>query len=129
MNIENTYEKIAELCCLYAGSSKWDELILETEIFAKMASITQWIKFENKKIQASQGLPVSKTFELLNAILSIRDDLIKTTGKRIWGLTFTLFPDGKFEIEYDYNKPADYEESDELISFEEINESLNNLKI
>lgn len=41
--------------------------------------------------------------------------MLKTTGHRIWGLTFTLYPDGKFNLEYDYNKPDDYEETDETI--------------
>ena len=36
-------------------------------------------------------------------------------------LTFTLYHDGKFEIEYDYNTPEDYEETDEVITVEEIN--------
>jgi len=36
-------------------------------------------------------------------------------------LTFTLYHDGKFEIEYDYNIPEDYEETDEVITVEEIN--------
>lgn len=58
------------------------------------------------------------------AALFLRDDLLRTTGQRIWGLTFTLFPDGQFKIEYDYNKPEGYEESDEVITGDEINASL-----
>ena len=54
----------------------------------------------------------------------LRDDLLRTTGQRIWGLTFTLFPDGQFKIEYDYNKPEGCEESDEVITGDEINASL-----
>ncbi|VTU37600.1 hypothetical protein H6CHR_05008 [Variovorax sp. PBL-H6] len=49
------------------------------------------------------------------ATLYLRDDLIKTTGQRIWGMTFTLYPDGKFNIEYDYNMPEGYEETDETV--------------
>ena len=58
------------------------------------------------------------------ALYFLRDDLLRTTGQRIWGLTFTLFPDGKFKIEYDYNKPEGYEETDEVITGDEINASL-----
>jgi len=54
--------------------------------------------------------------------------MLENTGHRIWGLTFTLFSDGKFDIEFDYSKPADYEESDETISGEEINQSLQELR-
>jgi hypothetical protein len=58
-------------------------------------------------------------FDIQEAALFLRDDLLRTTGQRIWGLTFTLFPTGKFNIEYDYNKPDGYEESDETIDLAE----------
>lgn len=54
-------------------------------------------------------------FELQEACLFLRDDLLRTTNQRIWGLTFTLRPDGKFDLQYDYNKPQGYEETDETI--------------
>ncbi|MBF7683688.1 hypothetical protein I2F27_10210 [Acinetobacter sp. B5B] len=50
------------------------------------------------------------------------------TGDRIWELTFTLYPDGKFNMKYDYKKPKDYEESEETISGDEINNSLKKLR-
>lgn len=62
-----------------------------------------------------------------DALLYLRDDLLKTTGQRIWGLTFTLYPNGKFNIEYDYNKPEGYEETDDVITGDEINASLEKL--
>lgn len=31
---------------------------------------------------------------------------------------FTLYPDGEFDVEYDYNKPENYEEADELVAGE-----------
>ena len=37
------------------------------------------------------------------------------------------YPNSKFNIEYDYNKPADYEETDDVITGDEINQSLSNL--
>lgn len=63
----------------------------------------------------------------MSAARFLRDNLLKTTGQRIWGLTFTLYPSGKFNIEYDYNKPEGYEETDETISGDEINASLGKL--
>lgn len=51
----------------------------------------------------------------LDAALFIRDDLLSTTGQRIWGLMFTLYPDGKFNIDYDYKIPDGYEETNETI--------------
>lgn len=32
----------------------------------------------------------------------------KLTVERIWILSFTLYTDGKFEIEYDHDEPEDY---------------------
>jgi hypothetical protein len=54
----------------------------------------------------------------------LRNDLLKTTGQRIWGLTFTLYPDGKFYVEYDYNKPEGYEETDETVDLSQSLEDL-----
>ncbi|MEO8121765.1 MAG: hypothetical protein ABI606_20885 [Rhodoferax sp.] len=63
----------------------------------------------------------------MDAALYLRDDLLKTTGERIWGLTFTLYPTGKFKIDYDYNKPEGYEETDETISLGDAVGGLQNL--
>jgi hypothetical protein len=52
------------------------------------------------------------------AFVFIRDHLLATTGQRIWGLTFTLYPDGKFNIEYDYQRPDWYSEDDERADIE-----------
>lgn len=48
-----------------------------------------------------------------DAALFLRDNLLQSTGDRIWGLTFTLYRDGKFNIEYDYNKPEDEDEDED----------------
>ncbi|PNK61354.1 polymorphic toxin-type HINT domain-containing protein [Psychrobacter sp. FDAARGOS_221] len=37
--------------------------------------------------------------------VELRDKILELTGDRIWNLTFTLYPDGQFEIDYDYDKP------------------------
>jgi hypothetical protein len=57
------------------------------------------------------------------SIYYLRKHLLELTGDRIWGLTFTLYPTGKFNIEYDYNKPKDYEETNDVISGDEINKT------
>ena len=73
-------------------------------------------------------IPVGMSiFKIQKAVLFLRGNLLRTTGQRIWGLTFTLYPDGKFKIEYDYNKPEGYEETDEVITGDEINASLADL--
>lgn len=74
--------------------------------------------FENKPDAIWNGL---------DAALYLRDDILKSTGQRIWGLSFTLYPTGKFNIEYDYNKPDGYEETDETINLGDAVASLQNV--
>lgn len=61
------------------------------------------------------------------ALKYIKNNILETTGQIIWGLVFTLYPDGRFNIEYDYNKPEGYEESDDEISIEGAVKSLQSL--
>ena len=49
--------------------------------------------------------------DIYKSLLVLRDQILKETGKRVWGLTFTLYPDGKYEIEYDYNIPEGFNAS------------------
>lgn len=127
MNTENAYSLIAESLIAKAGDLSWDNLIVEVSIFNKMCSSTYWVTQGEKKIQGSGKPSLNLKRDSLSAILFLRDNLLVTTGQRIWGLIFTLYPNGKFNIEYDYNKPEGYEETDELISGNEINQALNNI--
>ncbi|WP_433693509.1 hypothetical protein [Herbaspirillum seropedicae] len=88
-------------------------------------SYTRIVKGE--KITDDRFPPLNIALDSSNAFLFLRDKLFEMTGQRIWGVIFALFPDGRFDIEYDYSKPTSYEESDELISAEEINQSLQKL--
>lgn len=67
--------------------------------------------------------------EKSRAIRFLREKLLRDSGARIWGLTFTLYPDGKFHIDYDYNKPEDYEETEETLDLNEAIEGLKKLGI
>ena len=59
---------------------------------------------------------VDSEIRISKALVAYRNALLRSTGKRIWGLTFTLYPNGKYDIAYDYNKPEDYQDSDEVAS-------------
>ena len=127
MNVEVAYESIAKAAMDFVGSRSWDAVWSKHTILASMVE-GRWGVIRND-ITDKKGPPPrkelrSKAFE---AIRFLRDDLLRTTGQRIWGLTFTLYPDGKFNIEYDYNKPEGYEETDEVITGDEINASLADL--
>jgi hypothetical protein len=124
-NVELAYEKIANYLKAFISHRDWDSASCHFRILAKMARGNQWLIHKGVKERA--GDFVSKpdaVWDGLDAAIYLRDDLRRTTGQRIWGLTFTLFPDGQFKIEYDYNKPEGYEETDEAITGDEINASL-----
>ena len=70
------------------------------------------------------NLGFDNTFEISDISCSLRDQILAQTGKRIWGLTFTLYPDGKYEIEYDYNVPEGFNEKGEYIGEECSNETV-----
>ena len=119
------YEAFANHLLVYAGNDKWDKLILKAEIYTGMTRSFESIVWQGNITDEYRKMPLDLSTSC--AYLYLRDHLLNLTGDRIWGLTFTLYPDGKFEIEYDYNKPDDYEETDEVITCEEINQSLNDL--
>jgi hypothetical protein len=127
-NVELAYEKIAHYLTAFIGYRDWDSATCHFRILGKMARGNQWLVHNG--VEEREGDFVSKpdaVWDGLDAALFLRDDLLRTAGQRIWGLTFTLYPTGKFNIEYDYNKPEGYEETDEVITGNEINASLGKL--
>ena len=69
-----------------------------------------------KHVEGVSDIPIGMDVLVVQEVcLFLRELMLKATGHRIWGLTFTLYPDGKFNIEYDYDKPAVYEDTDETI--------------
>ena len=117
-SVEEAYGLIAEKMRVAAEDASWHRLELRAAIHNLMVSSTF-------VVHTAVNVDESKYVKTISdPCLFLRDDLLRTTGQRIWGLTFTLFPDGQFKIEYDYNKPEGYEESDEVITGDEINASL-----
>lgn len=103
-----------------------DKDFCRCQIFDKIASAGCWSEYKGIKDEKSLGWPSNNLSEG-KAAEFLHDDLLRTKGQRIWGLTLTLYPTGKFNIEYDYEKSESYEKTDEVISEEEINQSLNDL--
>ena len=110
-SIEDGYKRLA-IALLDSADMPWDELIFQSKILAKECSsmTTTLVKGGNRQ---SIGLGFKNGFQANDAALFLRDHLLTTTGQRIWGLTFTLYPNGKFNIEYDYSRPDWYTEQDE----------------
>lgn len=113
---EEAYEKLAIYVLTFIGDRKWDSAGCEIRIFSKMASGSQWLSYKGIRDEKGdfEDNP-NAIWDGLDAAIFLRDDLLQNNEQRIWGLFFTLYPDGKFNIEYDYNKPEDYEETEDTI--------------
>lgn len=98
----------------------WNKFELNIVIYNENCQIQATLSYE-KSIKFFE-FDMSSIFELNDFILSLRDTILKETGKRIWGLTYTLYPDGKHEIEYDYNVPEGFNEKGEWIGEEDFGE-------
>jgi hypothetical protein len=122
-SVEDAYKELAKSVLDFVGTRDWDIGVCTSKTYSKMAQSSWYLIANGVKNAKAMGWGDS-SIDTGGAALFLRDDLLRTTGQRIWGLTFTLFPDGQFKIEYDYNKPEGYEETDEVITGDEINASL-----
>jgi hypothetical protein len=113
MNVENAYRQLAQAVVSFCADSEWDSAGTKTSIFSKMTESNYWRRLGEEITENDRFPPFEIGSEASRAALFLRDNLQKTTGQRIWGITFTLYPDGKFNIEYDYTKPEEYDLADE----------------
>ena len=124
-SVEEAYNKLANYLVVFVGGRNIDSATAHLRIISRMTRGNQWLKYLGLEEKTGDFTRDSDAmWDGLDAALFLRDDLLRTTGQRIWGLTFTLYPTGRFNIEYDYNKPEGYEETDEVITGDEINASL-----
>ncbi|MDQ5946721.1 MAG: hypothetical protein QG619_2151 [Pseudomonadota bacterium] len=101
----------------------WDSASYECRMFRKMVQSSHWCISGGVKDTSGLDWP-DTSIAVGDAAIFLRDHLLQTTGQRIYGLTFTLTPDGKFTLDYDYERPADYDDSEDTISLEEALGSL-----
>lgn len=114
--VENCYAALARYVMSFVGDRAWDVAVCKFQIYHKMVSGSQWLIHEGVTEMKGEFQGGSAAMiEGLDAARFLRDNLLATTGDRIWGLTFTLYPDGKFNIEYDYTKPEGYVETEEVV--------------
>jgi hypothetical protein len=125
MNTKLAYKMIELAALEFTAGRKWDAVCAKYRILGNMVS-SQWhIEFYGA-IDKKGDVPNREAcHKATTAVDYIHDKILRTTGRRIWGLTFTLYPDGKYDIQYDYKKPEDY--SDEVMTSDEVNASLNSL--
>ena len=115
-SVEDAYANLGLYVTAFIGQRLWESAGCQMKIYAHMAFANQWLVYQGTKDEKG-GFEESPQaiWKGLEAATYLRDDMLKTTGNRIWGLTFTLASDSTFAIEYVYTKPDDYEETDELI--------------
>lgn len=120
---EQAYESLADYVQAFVGFRQWKVAGCKIGVFDKMAKGSQWLVW-NETVEEKGGFEENQDaiWNGLDAATYLRDNLLETTGERIWGLTFTLHPDGKFNIDYDYEKPEDYDDSDDSISLAQAQE-------
>lgn len=124
MNVEDIYQEIAKLL-ISASDEGWEKIEARLPMLRSGLGGVETRQFFNG---VPRDIPIGfSIFNLQNLCFSLRDDLIKTSNVFIWGLTFTIYATGKFNIEYEYDKPEGYMETDELITGDEINVSLSRL--
>ncbi|MDO4223487.1 MAG: DUF600 family protein [Acinetobacter sp.] len=102
------YQELANHLLNDINDVGWDKLILMSDILVDNASNIRFILLK-EEYEIYQQLSFETTFSISDLLMELRDTMLKDTGHRIWGFIFTLYPDGKFEIKYDYNKPEDYD--------------------
>lgn len=118
------YQKITQEIMAFVDEQPWEEAGAKYEVFSKMISSRWWRRYGNGVDKCGSDIPREISKSAKAGVYFIRDHLLQTTGQRIWGLTFTLYPDGKFNIDYDYEKPEDYDDSDDAISLAQAQASL-----
>lgn len=123
MNDANKFLETISKILANGAVGDWTSISLETRVLARDCSRMSTAQHDDADSR-SVGCGMRAAFEINDAIIGLRDHLLQTTGQRIYGLTFTLTPDGKFTIDYDYERPVDYDDSEETISLEEALGSL-----
>ena len=108
MSVEEAYQTIANLGLHVFEADSWDEIIIKCKIGEQMVAREMFRTVDGVQMPALIEAPFQLSIKASRAALFLRDDLLKNTGERIWGLTMTIAQRGKFNIEYSYDKPPEY---------------------
>lgn len=106
-------EELSKAVLDFVHGRDWSSAEFRAQVLEKAVFSSSSLQQGTTAVTDALDWPDS-SIETGSAALFLRDEHLRTTGKRIWGLTFTLYPDGQYDIAYDYNKPAEYDDSDEV---------------
>lgn len=129
IELDNLFGNFERLVHWYVADDDWQYVVLESSIWEESTQTSLTRVVDGFAIVNDKSPPFDLGIVCSRSLVCFRDEHLRTTGRRIWGLTFTLYPDGKYHIEYDYRKPADYEdEPEDTIDGDEINQRLQQLQ-
>lgn len=109
MDVEEAYSKVAQLGLHVFNGEDWDRIIIRSNVGNRMVSSEFTRSLDGNEVAGTRPAPFDVEIESTKAALFLRDDLLKTTGDRIWTMTMTIESNGKFDIKYGYEKPEDWE--------------------
>lgn len=105
MNAEDAYKVFTDYALFRGGQYVWERFVLSIDIFEAGGNFSHYMYDGTKKFQSKIPVPMEADFAVSDAAVFLRDDLLASSGERIWRLEFVLQNDGKFNITYDYNAP------------------------
>lgn len=110
--MDEAYEMLARIL-MKSARPNWLSLEANCPILGKGCG---GITTTQEHAEGVSDIPVGMdVFALQETCLFLRELMLKTTGNRIWGVNFVLYPEGNFDAKYEYEKPPGYEESDKTI--------------
>ena len=108
-SMDEAYVAISQCVLSFPNRRPWDQVVGKFEIIENMVSISWLLVHINVIHEKWNGRDSSRDSLACDATLYLREKMLRISQDKIWGLTFTLKPNGKFKIDYDYNKPQGYE--------------------
>lgn len=128
-NVEDAYRILQAELISFVAEDQWDAAGSVMTLVGNMTQTSYWRKHKDVLIENDRFPPLGVASSASRAALYLRDDLLKKRGDRIWGLTFTLLPTGKFKLDYDYNKPEGYDETDETVNLDDAVDRLKKMGV
>jgi hypothetical protein len=111
-SVEQAYQAFGKLIHSFVEGRKWDVGACEIQTWPYSTGLNCWLSYEGVKDEKGDADRKLATNAMTGARY-IRDDMLKTTGNRIWAMTVLLYPNNEIKITYNYDKPADYPEPSE----------------
>lgn len=118
-NIEQAYQILGEHMATKSGDIPWQKGRLEVSIVGTSLKKRFWFFWDDQKSQGNGNVSMAESMRASEAALFIRDDMLLNGSELIWGMTFHLSSDGKFSIDYSYERPDYVTEEQAKTFFEE----------